>query len=93
MGLTEIKGVSGPIDVYEVIGLGAWRSHFELAERQALTKFIGGQQELNKMRGALELAMSGATSRGVAEAGTGKSRLVNEFKATIAPESKVLGLL
>jgi class 3 adenylate cyclase len=92
LGPTAIKGVDGAVKVYEVEGLGSLHGHFELAARRGLTKFVGREGELAQMRRALELAMDG---RGqmvavMAEAGTGKSRLFYEFKATIPAECKVL---
>jgi tetratricopeptide (TPR) repeat protein len=92
LGPVQIKGVSEPIDMYEVTGLGPLRTHFQLSARRGLTKFVGRERELAEMRRALDLAMSG---RGqivavVAEAGTGKSRLFYEFKAVMPAECKVL---
>jgi class 3 adenylate cyclase len=91
-GLTEVKGVAQPINVYEVIGTGPLHGHFDLAVRRGLTKFVGREHELEQMQHALELAMSGHGQMVavVAEAGTGKSRLFHEFKATLPPECKVL---
>ena len=37
LGPTEVKGISEPIEVYEVIGLGALHGHFDLAARRGLT--------------------------------------------------------
>jgi predicted ATPase len=87
-----VRGISGAIDVYEVIGLGTLRTHFELSARRGLTKFVGRESELDQMRRALELAMGGQGQMVavVAEAGTGKSRLYYEFKATLPAECKVL---
>jgi class 3 adenylate cyclase/predicted ATPase len=92
LGPAEVRGISEPVNVYEVVGAGAAHGHFELAARRGLTKFVGREHELEQMKRALELARSG---RGqlvavVAEAGTGKSRLVYEFKATIPAGWKVL---
>jgi len=56
LGLTEIKGVAGPINVYEVTGLGPLRTHFEVSTRRGLTKFVGREHELAHLRRALELA-------------------------------------
>jgi class 3 adenylate cyclase len=91
LGPTTVRGVSAPVNVYEVLGSGPLRSHFELT-RRGLTRFVGRQRELEQMGRALEQSMAG---RGqivavVAEAGTGKSRLFYEFKATIPAECKVL---
>jgi class 3 adenylate cyclase/predicted ATPase len=92
MGPTEVRGISGPVDVYEVVGIGALRSHFDLAARRGLTKFVGRERELEQMQRALELAMSGHGQivAVMAEAGIGKSRLFYEFKAMLAANCKLL---
>ena len=68
------------------------RTHFQLSATRGLTKFVGRERELEQMRRAFEMARTG---RGqlvavVAEAGTGKSRLLHEFKAALAPQCRVL---
>jgi class 3 adenylate cyclase len=92
LGPTAVRGVSEAIDVYEVTGLGSLRTHFELSARRGLTKFVGRESELEQMRRALELATGGQGQMVavVAEAGTGKSRLYYEFKATLPAECKAL---
>jgi predicted ATPase/class 3 adenylate cyclase len=92
LGPTTVKGLSAPIDVYEVIGLSALRTHFQVAARRGLTKFVGRQHELGQMQRALELAVDGhgQVVAVMAEAGTGKSRLFHEFKATIPATCRVL---
>ncbi len=92
LGPTEVKGISEPINVYEVVGAGPARGHFELAARRGLTKFVGRESELKQMARALELARDGHGQivAVVAEAGTGKSRLFYEFKATLPAEYKLL---
>ncbi|MGO9263478.1 MAG: AAA family ATPase, partial [Candidatus Binataceae bacterium] len=92
LGPTTLKGLSTPIEVYEVTGLGALRTHFQVALQRGLTKFVGRDHELAQLRRALELAIDG---RGqivavMADAGTGKSRLFHEFKVAIPPTCKVL---
>jgi class 3 adenylate cyclase/tetratricopeptide (TPR) repeat protein len=92
LGPTEMKGLSAPIEVYEVIGPGPLRTHFQVAVQRGLTKFVGREHELAQVRRALEQAISGhgQVVAVMAEAGTGKSRLFHEFKATIPPTCKVL---
>src|SRR6516225_1101342 len=92
LGPTEVKGVAEPINVYEVTGTGPLHGHFDLAVRRGLTKFVGRERELQQMKHALELVMSGhgQVVAVVAEAGTGKSRLYHEFKAMLPPGCKVL---
>ena len=92
LGPTEIKGIAEPVNVYEVVGTGTLHSHFDLAARRGLTKFVGRERELEQMQRALELAMSGNGQivAVVAEAGTGKSRLFYEFKAKLPADCKLL---
>jgi class 3 adenylate cyclase len=92
LGPTEIKGVGDAIEVYEVLGVGASHAHFDLATRRGLTKFVGRERELKQLQRVLEQATSG---RGqivgvMAEAGTGKSRLVYEFKRLVPQGCKLL---
>src|SRR5262249_28257784 len=54
LGPTKVKGVRDPVEVYEVTGPGALRSHFELSARRGLTKFVGRGRELDQLRHALE---------------------------------------
>src|ERR1700722_18027774 len=92
LGPTEVRGVGEAIEVYEVVGVGALHGHFDLAARRGLTRFVGRGAELAQMRQALELAIggSGQIVAAMGEAGTGKSRLFHEFKATIPAPCKVL---
>jgi class 3 adenylate cyclase/predicted ATPase len=92
LGPTEVKGLEEPINVYEVIGTGPLHGHFDLAVRRGLTKFVGRERELQQLARALELARGGHGQivAVVAEAGTGKSRLFYEFKATLPADCKVL---
>src|ERR1700724_188332 len=92
LGPTEVKGISEPINVYEVVGAGRLRGHFKLAARRGLTKFVGREREVAELKRTLELARSGhgQVVAAVAEAGTGKSRLVYEFKAMLPSDCKGL---
>src|SRR6266852_4474144 len=92
LGPTEVKGIEEPINVYEVISVGPLHGHFELAARRGLTKFVGREREVADLKRALELTRSGHGQivAAVAEAGTGKSRLVYEFKAMLPGGCKVL---
>jgi class 3 adenylate cyclase/tetratricopeptide (TPR) repeat protein len=92
LGPTEIKGIADAIDVYEVISPGPVRGHFELAAQRGLTKFVGRERELAELRRALEFVIGGhgRIVAVVADAGTGKSRLFYEFKATLPDTCKLL---
>jgi class 3 adenylate cyclase/predicted ATPase len=83
LGPTTLKGVSEPIEVFEVSGLGPLRTRFQAAARRGLTRFIGRDTELAQIRRALELARAahGQIVAAIGEAGVGKSRLFFEFRA------------
>jgi predicted ATPase len=83
LGTTEIKGVSEPVAVYEVTGLGPLRTRLQVAARRGLTKFVGRRAELELMKHALELARNGHGQivAAMGEPGVGKSRLFFEFKS------------
>jgi class 3 adenylate cyclase/predicted ATPase len=82
LGPTRVKGVSEPVDVFEVTGIGPLKTRLEVAERRGLTKFVGRERELGDLKRALELAKSGQGQivAAVAEPGVGKSRLFYEFR-------------
>ncbi len=83
IGPTRVKGVSEPVNVHEVTGLGPLRTRLQASARRGLSKFVGRETELVQMKRALELAKSGRGQMvaAVGEAGVGKSRLFFEFQA------------
>jgi len=92
LGPTRVKGVSEPVNVYEVRGLGALRTRLQRSAGRGYTKFVGRQCEMEAMKAAAEQAKAGRGQivAAMAEAGVGKSRLMFEFKATSAAEWMVL---
>jgi class 3 adenylate cyclase/predicted ATPase len=83
LGPTRVKGISEPVNVYEVTGLGPLRTRLQRAAGRGLTKFVGRDREMEAMSHAAERTKSGRGQivAALAEAGTGKSRLFFEFKA------------
>src|SRR6516165_5713012 len=83
IGPTKVKGISEPIQVYEVTGLGPLRTRLQRAASRGYTKFVGRQREMETLKHAAELAQAGHGQivASVAEPGVGKSRLLYEFKA------------
>jgi class 3 adenylate cyclase/tetratricopeptide (TPR) repeat protein len=83
LGPTTVKGVSEPVSVFEVTGLGPLRTRLQVAARRGLTRFVGRQAELEQMRHSLELARGGHGQivAAIGDPGVGKSRLFFEFKA------------
>ena len=84
LGATRVKGVSEPVNVYEVTGLGPLRTRLQRAVGRGLTKFVGREHEMEALRLAAEQVKSGRGQivAAMAEPGVGKSRLYFEFKAT-----------
>jgi class 3 adenylate cyclase/tetratricopeptide (TPR) repeat protein len=81
LGPVNVKGLTEPVEVYEVSGVGAVRSRLQAAAARGLTRFVGRVPETEQLRKALEQAR---TSHGqvvgvVGEPGLGKSRLFFEF--------------
>ncbi|MGD0291264.1 MAG: adenylate/guanylate cyclase domain-containing protein [Candidatus Binataceae bacterium] len=92
LGATRVKGVSEPVNVYEVTGLGPLRTRLQRSAGRGLTKFVGREREMEALKHAAEQARSGHGQivAAMAEAGTGKSRLYFEFKAISQSGSMVL---
>jgi class 3 adenylate cyclase len=81
LGPVTVKGLTEPLEVYEVNGVGAARSRLQASAARGLTRFVGRDKEIEQLRTALERA---STSHGqvvavVGEPGLGKSRLFHEF--------------
>jgi class 3 adenylate cyclase/tetratricopeptide (TPR) repeat protein len=77
LGATAVKGLTEPIEIYEVMGGGPVHSRFQAAAARGLTRFVGRERDFDQVRDALDRARAG---RGqivavMGEAGVGKSRL------------------
>jgi class 3 adenylate cyclase/tetratricopeptide (TPR) repeat protein len=82
LGAARIKGVTDPVEVFEVTGLGALRTRLQRSASRGLSRFVGRVAELEQLKrgAALASAGHGQIVGAVAEAGVGKSRLFYEFK-------------
>jgi hypothetical protein len=85
LGPTKVKGVSGPVAVYEVTGLGPLRTRLQRSAGRGYTRFVGRQREMDAMKHAAEQAKAGHGQMVavMAEPGVGKSRLFDEFKSVL----------
>ena len=81
LGELAIKGLSEPLHVFELEGVGRMRTRLDVSRARGFSKFVGRQSEMAALEAALERAIAGnAQVVGVvAEPGTGKSRLCYEF--------------
>ena len=79
LGATKVKGISEPVNVYEVTGLGPLRTRLQRAVGRGLTKFVGKgrEREMEALKHAAEQAKGGRGQivAAMAEPGVGKSRL------------------
>ena len=80
LGPTPVKGLTEPVEAYELLGASALRRRLQAAAARGLTRFVGRQHELDTLAQALERASAGhgQVVALVGEAGVGKSRLVYE---------------
>jgi class 3 adenylate cyclase/tetratricopeptide (TPR) repeat protein len=83
LGATKVKGVSEPVNVYEVTGYGPLRTRLQRSAGRGYTKFVGRDREMEAMKATAEQAKTGHGQivAAMAEPGVGKSRLIFEFKA------------
>jgi class 3 adenylate cyclase/tetratricopeptide (TPR) repeat protein len=81
LGEFEIKGVSHPVGVFELAGIGSARSRLDLSRERGFSRFVGRDEEMAALDEALARAErgEGAAVGIVAEPGIGKSRLCHEF--------------
>jgi class 3 adenylate cyclase/tetratricopeptide (TPR) repeat protein len=81
LGQFPVKGLTEPVEVFELTGVSTVRRRLQASAARGLTRFVGRQQELTALRQALEQAGvgHGQVVAVVGEAGVGKSRLVYEF--------------
>jgi class 3 adenylate cyclase/tetratricopeptide (TPR) repeat protein len=88
----SLKGLTDPVRIYEVTGLGRLRQHSQICARREFSKFVNRTDEFVQLRRALERAMAkqGQLVSMVTDAGTGKSRLVLEFSRTLPPGCKII---
>jgi class 3 adenylate cyclase/tetratricopeptide (TPR) repeat protein len=81
LGPVPVRGLAGPVEVYELVGAGAARTRLQAAARRGLFRFVGRNAETEQLRAALEKAgqAQGQVVAVVGEPGVGKSRLSYEF--------------
>jgi class 3 adenylate cyclase/tetratricopeptide (TPR) repeat protein len=79
-GPVKVKGLTEPVEVYEVTGTGAVRTRLQSSAARGLTRFVGRDAEVEQLCLALERAgqVQGQVVAVVGEPGVGKSRLFYE---------------
>jgi class 3 adenylate cyclase/tetratricopeptide (TPR) repeat protein len=88
VGRVEIRGLRRSVDVHEVLGAATVARRLDAAIHRGLSPVVGRGAEFELMRRALARTRDrrGEVVLLVGEAGIGKSRLLHEFKQTLAGE-------
>jgi class 3 adenylate cyclase len=81
LGPIPVKGLTEPVEVFELVGASAVRQRLQAAVARGHTRFVGRETELAVLAQALARAGGGHGQlvAAVGEAGVGKSRLLYEF--------------
>jgi len=81
LGLVPVKGLSAPVEVYELTGAIGAHARFQVSARRGLSRFVGRAPEMDTLGVALGEAArgNGQVVALAGEPGVGKSRLFHEF--------------
>jgi class 3 adenylate cyclase/tetratricopeptide (TPR) repeat protein len=85
----ELKGKAEPVPAYQLFSV----RETDIVERDHDRPLVGRESELAVLRGELNAAVRESSCRLVtlaAQAGVGKTRLVEEFASQVAPETRIL---
>jgi class 3 adenylate cyclase/tetratricopeptide (TPR) repeat protein len=87
LGAVPVKGLTTPVQTYELIRAEAARSRLQIAAARGLTPFVGRGAELAALHQMLERAAEGhgQVVALVGEPGAGRSRLIYELTQTLSP--------
>src|SRR5213083_1396764 len=80
-GTPPMRGVSVPVRVYELEGVGPLRTRLDASRRRGFSRLVGREEELAWLAAILERTMAGDGQLVgvVGDAGVGKSRVCLEF--------------
>jgi class 3 adenylate cyclase/tetratricopeptide (TPR) repeat protein len=81
LGPIPVKGVAGPVEVFELLGPSVTRTRLQAGAARGLSRFVGRAGEMEHLRQALDKVQAGhgQVVAVVGEPGVGKSRLLWEF--------------
>jgi class 3 adenylate cyclase/predicted ATPase len=88
LGAVAMKGISAPVQVWQVLGPGVVASRFEALRGSALTRLVGREEEIDLLmrRWARAKAGDGQVVLIAGEAGIGKSRIVAALNERLEAE-------
>jgi class 3 adenylate cyclase/tetratricopeptide (TPR) repeat protein len=81
LGRTKVKGVDAPVGLFDLEGVGQFKTRLDRSRARGLSTFVGRDKDMAVLEAALERTKTdgGQVLGVVADAGTGKSRLCAEF--------------
>jgi class 3 adenylate cyclase/tetratricopeptide (TPR) repeat protein len=81
LGPVPVKGLTEPVEVFELVGTSSVTRRLQATAARGLTRFVGRQHEIEVLYQAMDRAGAGhgQVVALVGEPGVGKSRLVYEF--------------
>jgi class 3 adenylate cyclase/tetratricopeptide (TPR) repeat protein len=81
LGHVPVKGLTDPVELFRLVGVGIARTRLQAAAARGLTRFVGRDIEMERVYLALTRALGGdgQVVSVVGEPGVGKSRLYYEF--------------
>ncbi|MGH7801619.1 MAG: adenylate/guanylate cyclase domain-containing protein [Thermodesulfobacteriota bacterium] len=91
LGLHTLKGISTPMEVYQITRESGVRSRFEVTVSKGLTPLVGREQEIELLLKSWERVKEGEGQVVLlsGEAGIGKSRLVQVLKERLSGETHI----
>jgi chorismate mutase-like protein len=92
LGGVKVKGRSRPVGAWRIISERVVESRFDAIRSKRLTRFVGRQEQLNRLWNFWEQAKSGSGQVALlcGEPGIGKSRITNTLLDSIAEEHHVM---
>ena len=94
LGASVLRGISQPVNIYQVLGEIPAQSRLDIASESGLTPFIGREREVERLKQgwtqALEAKGQALLIEG--EAGIGKSRCVQMIQAYVDQHSEAVTL-
>ncbi|GGO76179.1 adenylate/guanylate cyclase domain-containing protein [Marinobacterium nitratireducens] len=92
LGAIKVRGITEPVTIFQLEGVGAMRTRLQVAAHRGLVRFTGRRRELARLSKALARTREqrGQVVGVVGEPGVGKSRLFFEFKQLCERDCRVL---
>ena len=94
LGASVLRGISQPVNIYQVLGEIPAQSRLDIASESGLTPFIGREREVERLKEgwAQALEAKGQALLIEGEAGIGKSRCVQMIQAYVDQHSEAVTL-